>query len=123
LTRAHHRSGVDGIVWFDWPASSFGSGGDHMPKPTPKTDDELFKELVEAVLRADDWNRWHQDSVAAVKWQASGNVFQLKGLTRILNGDREWWPYPIDMKLVRQHGPKTIARDFLEKYAKVAGKT
>ncbi len=79
-----------------------------------KTDDTLFRELVEAILGADDWSRWHQDANAGVEWSAP--AFKIQGLVRIVDGEREWWPYQVDRKRLRKEGPDAIAREFMALY-------
>ena len=81
----------------------------------PKTDDELFRELVEDILSADDWSIWRQDANAAIEWTAP--ALKLKGLLRIVDGEREWRPYEVDRKRLRKEGPHAIASEFMQKYA------
>ena len=42
---------------------------------------------------------------------------KLKGLLRIVDGAREWWPYQVDVQRLRKEGPDAIARDFMKQYA------
>ena len=84
--------------------------------PQDKTDDQLFRELVEDILSADDWSIWRQDANAAIEWAAP--AFKLKGLLRIVDGEREWWPYDVDRKHLRKEGPHAIAREFMKGYTK-----
>src|SRR6266550_2002305 len=112
---------MDGFLWVDWPTSSFGLGGDPMPLPKRKpgeaqTDGELFTELVDAIFKAPEWSEWHQDVGAAI--EVSEPIFKLKGLLRIDKGEREWWPYTVDMKRLRREGVKAIERDFFAGYRK-----
>jgi hypothetical protein len=80
----------------------------------PKSDAELFGELVNAILKAPEWNKWHQDAHAAVEYGMPG--FKLKGLIRVVDGVREWWPYPVARARLRKEGPAAIAHEFMTKY-------
>ena len=113
------------ILWHDLPPfGGLESRGSEMPSSDlhaegcmaapPKTDNDLFRELVETILGADDWSSWRQDANAAVEWSAP--AFKLKGLLRIVDGAREWWPYQVDMHRLRKEGPDAIARDFMKQY-------
>jgi len=90
-----------------------------LPKRKPgeaKTDGELFSELVEAVFKAPEWSEWRQDAGVAI--EVNEPACKLKGLLRIDQGQREWWPYKVDMKRLRLEGVKAIERDFFAGYRK-----
>ncbi len=90
-----------------------------LPKRKPgdaKTDGELFSELVEAVFKAPEWSEWRQDAGAAI--EVNESIFKLKGLLRIDKGEREWWPYNVDMKRLRREGVNAIEREFFAGYRK-----
>jgi hypothetical protein len=82
---------------------------------TPKSDAELFGDVVTAILKAWEWNEWHQDAHAAFEYSMPG--FHLKGLLRVVDGAREWWPYDVDRARLRKEGPAAIAHEFMKKYA------
>ncbi len=93
-----------------------------LPKRKPgdaKTDGELFSELVDAIFKAPEWVEWHQDEGAAI--EVNEPAFKVKGLLRIDKGEREWWPYIVDMKRLRREGVKAIERDFFVGYRKARG--
>ncbi len=81
-----------------------------------KSDDVLFRELVETILSVDQWSVWHQDANVAVEWAAP--AFHLKGLLGIEEGERTWWPYDVSRQRLRKEGSAAIAREFMEGYAK-----
>lgn len=41
---------------------------------------------------------------------------KIKGLIRIVAGQKEWWPYVVARDRLRTQGSRAIARDFFAEY-------